>query len=95
MVKIMPIIRPISELRNNFHRISEYCHKNAEPVYLTKNGKGDLVVMSQALFEEYISLLELYQKMSVAEQQEAENVPCLTHEEVFNRLKERIDAKKL
>lgn len=42
----MPKIMPISDLRNNINQISEICHSNAEPVYVTKNGKGDLVVTS-------------------------------------------------
>ncbi|MDP4160454.1 MAG: type II toxin-antitoxin system prevent-host-death family antitoxin, partial [Bacillota bacterium] len=39
----MPIIKPISDLRNNFNEISEICHKESEPVFITKNGQGDLV----------------------------------------------------
>ncbi|MEW5814500.1 MAG: type II toxin-antitoxin system Phd/YefM family antitoxin [Spirochaetota bacterium] len=42
----MPIIRPISDMRNKFHTISDQCHEEQEPIFLTKNGKGDLVVMS-------------------------------------------------
>ena len=91
----MTTIKPVSELRNNFHGISEICHKNGEPVYLTKNGKGDLVVMSLALFEKYTSLLELYQKLSVAEQQAANDIPCMTQEEVFAKLRKKIDDKKV
>ena len=47
----MPTIRPVSDLRNNFKEISEVCHENGEPVFLTKNGRGDMVVMSIAQFE--------------------------------------------
>ncbi len=36
----MPIIKPISDLRNNFNEISEICHKEGEPVFITKNGQG-------------------------------------------------------
>lgn len=61
----MPIIRPISDLRNNFNDISEICHKEAEPVFITKNGQGDLVVMSMALYEKQQALIELYEKLSV------------------------------
>ena len=38
----MPEIRPSSDLRNNYNEISAFCHDNGEPVYITKNGKGDL-----------------------------------------------------
>ena len=42
----MPSIRPSSDLRNNYNEISEFCHRYNEPVYITKNGAGDLAVMS-------------------------------------------------
>ncbi len=44
----MPIIRPVSDLRNNFNEISELCHAGNEPVFITRQGKGDMVVMSHA-----------------------------------------------
>ena len=47
----MPKIRPISDLRNNFAEISRIVHDDSEPVYLTKNGYGDMVVMSVELYE--------------------------------------------
>ena len=42
----MPHIRPVSDLRNNFAEISKIVHETSEPVFLTKNGYGDMVVMS-------------------------------------------------
>ena len=47
----MPKIRPVSDLRNNFADISRFVHETAEPVFLTKNGYGDMVVMSMEAFE--------------------------------------------
>lgn len=47
----MPIIRPSSDLRNKYSEISTICHKTKKPVYITKNGVGDLAVMSIELFE--------------------------------------------
>lgn len=55
----MPIIRPISELRNNFNDIAEICHSESEPVFITKNVQGDLVVMGIALYEKQQALIEL------------------------------------
>lgn len=57
----MPTIRPSADLRNKYSEISEYCHKYDEPVYLTKNGKGDLVVQSIEAYEKLLSKLELYE----------------------------------
>ncbi|MFO0507705.1 MAG: type II toxin-antitoxin system Phd/YefM family antitoxin [bacterium] len=42
----MAIIKPISDLRNKSNEISELAHSTQEPIYITKNGEGDLVVMS-------------------------------------------------
>lgn len=47
----MPIIRPSSDLRNNYNEISTICHQTKSPVYITKNGSGDLAVMSIELYE--------------------------------------------
>jgi len=56
----MPSIRPSSDLRNKYSEISEFCHKNGEPVYITKNGQGDLVLMSMETFDKLINKSELY-----------------------------------
>lgn len=54
----MPSIRPSSDLRNNYNEISEFCHKYKLPVYITKNGRGDLVVLSIDTFETLIGQSE-------------------------------------
>lgn len=56
----MPVIRPSSDLRNKYNEISDFCHKYAEPVYITKNGQGDLAVMSIETFERLAGKWELY-----------------------------------
>jgi prevent-host-death family protein len=62
----MPIIRPISDLRNNFTTISEAVHNDDEPIFLTKNGVGDMVVMSLEHYEKQIARIDLYQKLNDA-----------------------------
>jgi prevent-host-death family protein len=47
----MPKIRPSSDLRNHYNEISEFCHKTQEPVFITKNGKDDLVIISNELYD--------------------------------------------
>ena len=47
----MPKIRSSADLRNNYNEISTFCHDYAEPVFITKNGKGDLAVMSIETYE--------------------------------------------
>lgn len=56
----MPTIRPSADLRNNYNEISEFCHEYSEPVFITKNGKGDLAVMSIEAYEQLKGRLELY-----------------------------------
>lgn len=56
----MPTIRPSSDLRNNYSEISEFCHKYNEPVYITKNGQGDLAVMSIETYEKLVGRFELH-----------------------------------
>ena len=63
----MPTIRPISDLRNNANDISEFCHINKEPVFITKNGIGDMVVMGIEDYEKLQAQLELYAKLGEAE----------------------------
>jgi prevent-host-death family protein len=53
----MPKIKPIKDLRNTTE-ISELCHKSGEPIYITKNGYGDLVVMSIEAYEKKMAKLE-------------------------------------
>ena len=59
----MPKIRSSADLRNNYNDISTFCHTYAEPVFITKNGKGDLAVMSIETYEEMVGRFELYGKL--------------------------------
>ncbi len=59
----MPKIRSSADLRNNYNDISTFCHTYAEPVFITKNGKGDLAVMSIETYEALAGRLELYSKL--------------------------------
>jgi len=56
----MPTIRPSADLRNNYNEVSDFCHEHSEPVFITKNGKGDLAVMSMETYELLSGKLELY-----------------------------------
>ena len=56
----MPNIRPSAYLRNNYNDISEFCHSKMEPVFITKNGHGDLAVMSIETYDKFYSRYELY-----------------------------------
>ena len=51
----MPRINSSTDLRNNYNEISTFCHENREPVFITKNGQGDLAVMSIEVYEMLVS----------------------------------------
>lgn len=56
----MPTIKSSAELRNSYNEISTFCHQYSEPVFITKNGKGDLAVMSIEAYEQLAGRCELY-----------------------------------
>ena len=61
-------IRPSASIRQNYNEISELCKKSGEPVYLTKNGEGDLVVMDIASFERREIMLKLREELLAVEE---------------------------
>ena len=63
----MPRIRPVSDLRNNFADISRMVHETSEPVFLTKNGHGDMVVMSIEAYERKQIESEIFFKLKEAQ----------------------------
>ena len=78
----MPIIRPSSDLRNNYNEISTICHRTKSPVYITKNGTGDLAIMSiELLTEKYMLYKELERGIN-----SLENGEVYSTEEVYNEL---------
>lgn len=74
----MPVIRPISDLRNKTPEIEEICLREQKPVFV-QNGSGHLVVMSQRLYEEQQTLLDLYEKLDEAEVQSASGIARVAH----------------
>ena len=65
----MNMIRPVSDLRNNFAEISKTVHETAKPVFLTKNGYGDMVVLSMEAYENLQFESEIYFKLKEAERE--------------------------
>jgi PHD/YefM family antitoxin component YafN of YafNO toxin-antitoxin module len=56
----MPNIRSSTDLRNSYNDISAFCHSTCEPVFITRNGQGDLAVMSMEAYDEITGRKELY-----------------------------------
>ena len=88
----MPLIRPITDLRNT-NEISEMCHKKREPIFITKNGYGDLVVMSMETYESQLAIVGVYKKLAEAEVQISEGDTLLDGEEVFKKLRNKYANK--
>ncbi|MEG2348966.1 MAG: type II toxin-antitoxin system Phd/YefM family antitoxin [Hungatella sp.] len=61
----MPQIIPIKELKNTAE-ISEMCRTAQEPIYVTKNGYGDMVIMSMEIYEKTMKRLSLYHELELA-----------------------------
>ena len=89
----MPAIRPISELRNNANDISEYCHQTREPIFITKNGVGDMVVMSVETYERQQSLINLYSKLAEAEEEIANGATGEDFFEVAKQLRNSLNGQ--
>ncbi|SES96228.1 type II toxin-antitoxin system Phd/YefM family antitoxin [Anaerobranca gottschalkii] len=89
----MPHIRPVSDLRNNFADISRIVHETGEPIFLTKNGYGDMVVMSMEAYERRLFESEVYFKLKEAEYEAKTNDKRYSHKEVFGKLREKISAR--
>ncbi len=86
----MPTIRPVSDLRNHFAEITKEVQESREPVFLTKNGVGSIVVMSMESYEQNRYDSMVYDKLREAEIQAADTAERLSHEEVMAKARERI-----
>lgn len=82
------LIKPSSTLRNDYGKISSLAHQTREPIFITKNGEGDLVVMSVEAFEERDKLLTHREAVLEAELARLSDKPALTITEMKDRLKE-------
>lgn len=85
----MPTIKPISSLRNKTREIASLCHEQDEPVYLTTNGEGDLVVMSIEHYEKLKAKIEIFEKLAVAQSQAAAGAKGITHSQMIQKLRQR------
>ncbi len=87
------IIKPSTCLTNEYNNISDLCKKENQPVFLTKNGEGDLVVMSIEAFSYREEMLDLREKLLEAESQRLNGAKTYSIEEVNNKLEDIINGK--
>jgi len=80
------IIKSSTSLRNDYTQISNLAHEKQEPIYITKNGEGDLVIMSIDAFERREELIRLKAQLDVAEQSRLSGEPTVSIDEARKRL---------
>lgn len=85
------IIKASAALRNDYAAISNMAKETNEPIYITKNGEGDLVLMSIDAFEKREQILQLRAKVLQAEQERLDGAEAISISEARKRLKERIN----
>jgi prevent-host-death family protein len=80
-------------MRNRTREIASICHDQDEPVYLTTNGEGDLVVMSINHYERMKAQIDLFEKLGVAQSQSAEGRKGITHKAMISKLRKRANGR--
>lgn len=83
-------IRPSAAIRQNYNEIAAQCRKTGEPIFLTKNGEGDLVVMDIATFERRKKMLQLREELLTVEEERLHGGAGYTVAEVSARMREAI-----
>ena len=89
----MKMIRPVSDLRNNFAEISKTVHETSQPVFLTKNGYGDMVVLSMEAYENLQFESEIYFKLREAEKEAELTNTRYSSKEVLKAMKDAIGGE--
>jgi prevent-host-death family protein len=90
----MAIIKPISDLRNKSNEISSLAHETQEPIFITKNGEGDLVVLSIQEYRRRELKLDLFTKLSLSQAQLDAGEKGKPFQDVLKTVRNRIDEKK-
>lgn len=83
------IIKSSTALRNDYRTISSLAHNTEEPIYITKNGEGDIVVMSIEAFEKWEKILKMRFKIMVAEASRVSGEPIVSLDEARKRIEEK------
>ena len=91
----MKMIRPVSDLRNHFADISKTVHETAQPVFLTKNGYGDMVVLSMEAYENLQLESEIYSKLQAAEREAELTETRYSSKDVLNAVRSAVEGEQV
>jgi PHD/YefM family antitoxin component YafN of YafNO toxin-antitoxin module len=81
----MPVVKECTDFKNSYYDISDFCHKNQEPVIITRNGESDLAVMNIEIYENITGIRNLINLLEEADN-DIENGNFLTEEEMDKKL---------
>ena len=87
------LIKPSAAIRQNYSEIANLCKETGEPVFLTKNGEGDLVVMDIAAYDQREKQLELREKLLEVEEQRRAGIADITARTVSENLRSHLKEK--
>jgi prevent-host-death family protein len=90
----MPIIKPISDLRNKSNEVSKIANDSNEPIFITKNGEGDLVVMSMNYYSKLQLKLDLLSKLAIAQKQRSAGAKGNSLKNVMTKIRTVINEQK-
>lgn len=85
-------IKPSTEIRNNYNKISALCKETREPIYLTKNGEGDLVVLDIDTFETMQAAIQLQENLNQVEMMREQGVEDIPASEVLQNMRAAIQG---
>ena len=91
----MKMIRPVSDLRNHFADISKTVHETAQPDFLTKNGYGDMVVLSMEAYENLQLESEIYTKLQAAEREAELTETRYSSKDVLNAVRSAVEGEQV
>lgn len=88
----MPNIRPLTDLRNNTSTLADLAHSENEPIFITKNGHADLVLMSMESYEKSLARLEVYDKLASSQAEVESGVALASLDDVFVKYRKKYGA---
>ena len=89
----MTVIKSISSLRNRTREIARICREQDIPVYLTRNGEGELVVTTIEHYERLKAQAELFSQLAVAQGEAASGAKGVNHQQMMAKLRQKVNAR--